>query len=30
MQRETARKTDAILNHLAVRLAVKPVAERVN
>jgi integrase len=30
MQRETARQTDAILNPLAVRLAVKPVAERVN
>ena len=30
MQRETARQTDAVLNPLAVRLAVKPVAERVN
>ena len=30
MQRETARQTDAVLNPLAVKLAVKPVAERVD
>lgn len=30
MHRETARQTDAVLNPLAVKLAVKPVAERVN
>jgi integrase len=30
MQRETARQTDAILNPLAAKLAVKPVAETVN
>jgi integrase len=30
MQRETARQTDAVLNPLAVRLAVKPIADRVN
>src|ERR1017187_9510232 len=30
MQRETARQTDAVFNPPAVKLAVKPVAERVN
>jgi integrase len=30
MQRETARQTDAVLNPLAVKLAVKPASVRVN